>query len=111
MILYPLLAIGLGLLVYAVYLSLQEWADEHRNRAAEYKRYSEYLKTEYDHMRKQYLEHMEKVEQEKDALRRSAMCRELAWIEERKLLNARNNFMATELTNDDPNKLTTLFQR
>ncbi len=96
-----LIIIGTTFTGCAILFALRDWADEKTKALEAWKAYA--FKVE---------EVAAQLDKDNDALRadvRSALARELAWMSERKLLNNRNMLMARELSSDDPNKLTTLF--
>ncbi len=97
-----LLGIGTASTGCAIYFSLKDWADDKTKALRDWQSYAVKIEAE-----------VERLDQENDALRadvRSALCRELAWLSERKLLNARVNFAVQEMAMDDPNKKTTVFR-
>ncbi len=97
-----LLGVGAGATIFAGYTSVKDWVDEKNKLLRDWKDYA--LRAEAEAQR---------LNEENDSLRadvRSALCRELAWLSERKMLNSRVALAFKEMAMDDPNKKTTVFR-
>lgn len=93
-------AVGLALVAYFVVLEIQEWLSKRKEQEDKHQKsvneYIQGLQQKIANLEEDY---------------RAAMFRELGYLDERKITNARLSFMSRELSFDDMNKQTQVLQR